>query len=318
MARRLVAAALLIMLSVPAAAQDFGSWLAGVRRDAVAAGISPPTVDQALAGLTPLPKVLELDRKQPEFTLTLQAYLDRAVSAQRIATGRERLRENAAILDAIAQRFRVEPRFLVALWGIESDFGRFTGDFPVVQSLATLAFDGRRSDYFRGELLDALRVLDRGVPPERLRGSWAGAMGQPQFMPSSYLRYAVGFQGGASPDIWTSQADVLASIANYLGRLGWRTDEGWGGPVLLTMPLDPAATGVDVPMRPLADWARLGVRRADGSPLQPPDRLANLVVAEDPQTGYLATANFKTLLKWNRSNFFVIAVGLLADRLGAS
>ncbi len=334
MARWLVAVALLAWASVPAAADDFATFLAGVRRDAIAAGIAPPTVDRALAGLAPLPRVLELDRKQPEFTLTVQAYLDRIVTSQRVAAGRDQLRQAADLMTAIGQRYRVEPRFVVALWGIESDFGRFTGDFSVVQALATLAFDGRRSSYFRGELLDALRVLDRGVPPTRLRGSWAGAMGQPQFMPSSYLRYAVAFRGGASPDIWTDPADVVASIANYLGRLGWRSGEGWGAEVALTQPLAPAAIGLDQPARPLAEWARLGVRRTDGAPLGPGDLPAKLVMVSDPpnsdhsggdpaaaatpaQHVYLATANFEVLLKWNRSNLFAVAVGILADRLGA-
>src|SRR5215831_7065633 len=182
--------------AAPAHADRFGDWLKGVRADARKEGIRAQTLDAAFVGVAPLPKVIELDRKQPEFTLTFLEYLDRVMPQMRIDRARDRLAQRRPVLDAVGQRYGVPPRFIVALWGIESDFGQQTGGFSVIAALATLAYDGRRAAYFRRELIDALRILDRGdVTPGAMKGSWAGAMGQSQFMPSSFLRYAVDFDG---------------------------------------------------------------------------------------------------------------------------
>ena len=293
---------------------DFQAWIQGVRRDALAQGIAAATLDRALAGVAPIPRVIELDHRQPETTLSFSEYLERVVSPQRRQAARERLQENRALLDAVGARFGVPPRFIVALWGIETDFGRVTGNFPVIDALATLAFEGRRAAFFRRELISALMIVDRQhIDPHRMTGSWAGAMGQSQFMPSSFLTYAVSYRGEAAPDIWNRRDDVFASIANYLARVGWRSEEGWGDSVRLPSGLDPAS---ESQLKPVGAWAALGVRRVDGSPLGERAGAAGLVApqgAEGPI--FLVYDNYRALLKWNNSSYFAISVGYLADSM---
>ena len=300
----------------PAAADGFDDWLRGLRTDAMARGISARTLDAALTGITPLTRVIELDRKQPESVLTFQEYLDRVLPQTRIDRARDRLAQRRPLLDQVAQRYGVAPRFIVALWGIESDFGQQTGGFSVIASLATLAYDGRRSSYFRGELIDALRILDHGdVTPTAMKGSWAGAMGQSQFMPSAFLRYAVDYDGDGRRDIWSDGPDLFASIANYLVQFGWHPDQSWGQPVLLPSGFDVNFANPEV-LRPSVEWLGLGVRHADGSALaesEPPSGLLMPAGAGGP--AFLVTDNFRVLLRWNKSNFFATAVGLLADRI---
>lgn len=316
---KLTALALMVglMAAPPASAsQDFAAWLDGVRAEALAAGISNATLDAALTGIEPIPRVIELDRRQPEFTLTLEQYLGRVVSTARIEKGRAKLAENKPLLEEVAARFGVQPRFVVALWGIETDFGRIDGGFPVVPALATLAFDGRRSAYFRKELMNALRILDQGhITPDRMKGSWAGAMGQSQFMPSSFLNFAVDYDGDGRRDLWTSRPDVFASASNYLARSGWQGDQTWGREVRLPAGFDGALEGPKT-RKPLGEWQTLGVRRADGSDLPQRDLPASILRpagADGP--AYLIYDNFHVILKWNRSNFFALAVGRLADSL---
>ena len=311
------AALALVTLAMPsgaAASVDFPGFLAGVRQDALAAGIKPATLDRALAGLQPIPRVLELDRKQPERVFTFAEYMERLVPPQRIEAARARLAENRALLDEIGAKYRVQPRFIVALWGVESDFGRGMGGFPVIGALATLAYDGRRSAFFRKELLNALKILDHGdIGPEAMIGSWAGAMGQSQFMPSSYLSYAVGWRGDGRRDIWNRKEDVFASIANYLARVGWHGDQNWGREVRLPPGFDRSLAGVDT-IKPLAEWQRLGVRRADGGDLPMAESAAALVLpGGEDGPALLAYSNFRAILKWNNSLFFASAVGRLAD-----
>jgi membrane-bound lytic murein transglycosylase B len=300
----------------PARADRFADWLNGVRADARAEGIRPQTVDAALAGVAPLPKVIELDRKQPEVTLSFGEYLDRVLPPARIDRARDKLMQRRPLLDQVAERYGVPPRYIVALWGIESDFGQQTGGFSVIAALATLAYDGRRSAYFRRELIDALRILDRGdITPAAMRGSWAGAMGQSQFMPSAFLRYAVDYDGDGRRDIWSDGPDLFASIANYLARSGWHAGEDWGRAVILPPGFNAGAANPDV-VRPAAEWAALGVRRADGGALAPSDPAGALLLpggADGP--AFLVFENFRVLLRWNRSNYFATAVGLLADRI---
>src|SRR5262249_17693609 len=214
--------------------RSFATWLQDLRTEALTLGIRAKTLDAALTGLQPLPRVIELDRKQPEETLTYAQYLERNLPAARVQKGLRLLNEHRTLLQEIGSKYGVPPGVIVALWGMESDFGRRAGDFPVLAALATLAYDGRRSALFRRELLEALRIVDAGyVRPEAMTGSWAGAMGQNQFMPSSYLKYAVDYYGNGRPDIWTKLADVFASTANYLARSGWRERETWGHSVVL-------------------------------------------------------------------------------------
>jgi membrane-bound lytic murein transglycosylase B len=310
------AAALLFARAAPAAETDFATWLAGLRQEALAQGIRPATLDLALRDVAPVPRIIELDRHQPETTLTYAQYLERVVSPQRKAQARRRFAENRALLEAVGRRYGVQPRFIVALWGIETDFGRVTGKYPVVTALATLAYDGRRSAFFRTELLNALQIVDRHhIDPHAMLGSWAGAMGQSQFMPSSFLRYAVSYRGGAAPDIWTRREDVFASIANYLAHEGWRGDETWGRRVSLPRGFDASLVGLGV-RKPVARWAALGLRRADGGRLPAQGIEASLVQPGGPDgPTLLVYPNYRTVLKWNNSNYFASAVGYLADSI---
>lgn len=306
--------------SAHAANKDFTVWLQGLRQEALADGIRAQTLNAALANIVPLDKVLELDRKQPEFTLTFEQYQTRVVNEARIQKGRELLREHEALLQRVSTQFDVPQQYIVALWGIETDFGRLTGGYSVIQALATLAYDGRRSSFFRKELLNALKILDQeNIRPAQMLGSWAGAMGQSQFMPSSFLNYAVDFDGDGRRDIWASRSDVFASIANYLNKVGWRRQEGWG--VRIAPPQGYVATDEDLKSeRSPAEWEQRGFVRLDGIvSSHAPEQRAQLVFPGGPEgPAYLTFPNFKVILRWNRSNYFAVAVGSLADRLIAS
>ena len=320
-----LAGALLAIFCAQAAAQpqqEFPQWLDGLRADALGQGISQATLDQALSGVQPIDRVIELDRRQPEFTMTFAGYLSHVVNPGRVKAGRRQLATHRRLLREVSARFGVPAPVVVAMWGIESDFGRLTGGFQVVPALATLAYDGRRSQYFRGELMNALKMIDGGVPAARLRGSWAGAMGQCQFMPSTYLRYAKRWSGDGRPDIWTSDEDVFASTANYLSQIGWNRGHGWGRAVRLPKHgMAQALFGLDR-KRSLREWNKLGLRLANGKSLPNSDLEASLIRAEtgkgeDVGHGppYLVYDNFQVIMKWNRSVFFALAAGTLADRL---
>ena len=319
--------ALLLGLSPPVLAADvsFADWLSTFKAEAIANGIDPAVAGQALDTVQPIDRVLELDRKQPEFTMTWDNYLAHTASPQRIEEGRKLLIQNSAALKRISHQYGVPPQQMVAMWGIESNYGRNMGTFAVIPALATLAYDGRRSQYFRGELMKALTMAQRGVPPQNMRGSWAGAMGQCQFMPSTYLNYAQSASGQGPADIWSNQEDVWASTGNYLSGLGWKAGEPWGMAIKLPKRgLAPALFGLDHP-RPLKDWTRLGVKRADGKPLNgPPEMKLALLHADASKDGsggtaqiYLVGDNFRALLHWNRSFFFALAAGTLADRVAS-
>ncbi len=299
-----------------AQAQPFDQWLGGLRAEAMKRGIKPETLDAALNGIKPIPRVVELDRRQPEFSLTFRQYMDRVVPNSRVEKGRRKYGENRELLERMGRKFGVQPRFLVAFWGIETDFGRVTGGFPVIPALATLAHDGRRSAYFRKELFNALEILNQGhIRAAEMSGSWAGAMGQCQFMPSSFLNFAVDGNGDGAKDIWSTKADVFASAANYLANSGWQDDQTWGRPVRLPAGFDPALADLGVRKR-LSEWQALGVRRADGRDLPARDLVASIVFTEGPgSAAYVVYGNFRAILKWNRSIFFAVAVGTLADRI---
>ena len=301
-------------------AQDEGTftdWLKELRQEALIAGISEKTLDAALAEIRqPLPEVVALDRRQPEFTQTLAEYVAARVSKQRIARGRKMLRRYPTWLGRVEKRYRVQRRFLVALWGIESNYGENTGDFAVIEALGTLAYDGRRSAYFRRELMDALRILDAGhIRLKRMKGSWAGAMGQCQFMPSTFRAYAVDAEGDGRIDLWHSVPDVLASAANFLAASGWQDDQTWGRAVRLPKDIDYTLAGLDTKLS-LPRWQALGVRRSNGRALPRRNLEASLLIPDGPEgKAYLVYDNFRVLLRWNRSNAFAIAVGILSDRL---
>lgn len=296
--------------------QPFGPWLAAMRAEASAEGISETTLAAALDGIEPIPRVIELDRDQPEFTLTFQQYLQRVAPDARVARGQRRLEENREILEAVSQEYGVPPEQIVALWGIETDFGRVSGGFQVVPALATLAHDGRRSAYFRGELMQALRIIDGGhIAAEAMMGSWAGAMGQCQFMPSSFVNAAVDRDGDGRKDIWGTPADVFASAANLLKRNGWRRGEPWGLHVKLPAVFDLGDEGLDT-RRTLSIWQDLGIRRPDGADLPDEDILASLIMPDGPDGPvFLVYENYRAILRWNRSHYFALTAGYLADRI---
>lgn len=299
---------------------DFATFLAGVRDDGLKGGLKPETLG-VLDQLAPLDKVVELDHRQPEFNVTFAAYLTAIMKPERIKKGRALLRENRALMTAVGKKYGVQPRFVVALWAIESGYGQSMGNYPVVASLATLAWEGRRRAFFRNELMAALSIIDNGdVPADKMIGSWAGAMGQCQFMPTTYLKYAQDWEGDGRRDIWRDRGDVLASTANYLSQIGWHDDQGWGRKVKLPAKLDHALVGLDK-SRTLKEWQALGVRAANGKALPNAALQASLVVT-DVEKGdgkgpaFLVYDNFRSVMTWNHSTFFALAVGHLADALG--
>jgi membrane-bound lytic murein transglycosylase B len=319
--RALLAAAPL--LAVPlgggqaaAAESGFSAFLAGVRRDASAQGVRSGTLDAVFRSVQFLPRVVELDRKQPERKFTFAEYLAKVVTQQRLDDARQHLVDNWQLLQRVRQRFNVQPRFVVALWGVESDFGRTMGDYFVPSALATLAYEGRRGPMFRAELLASLKILDQGnVRPDAMVGSWAGAMGQCQFMPTTYLSYAVDFDGDGRRDIWNDRADVLGSISNYIARLGWRGEESWGRQVILPASFDERLAGLDN-RRPVAEWSRLGVRPAGATPFSGREPDAALVLPDGAGgTALLVYDNFRVIKKWNNSTYFAAAVGYIADSI---
>jgi membrane-bound lytic murein transglycosylase B len=318
-----------VSMPPPAAAETrpdvaFPVWLETARQEALHKGISEATVTQAFAGLTPNPRVIELDGRQPEFSQTFWRYLDNAVSDTRVNRGRALMQQNAGLLTRLEARYGVPGRYLVAFWGIETDFGRNTGDFSVVRSLATLAYDGRRGAYFRGEMFDALTILDeRDIDNAHMTGSWAGAMGQTQFMPSAFLKYAVDQDGDGRKNIWTSVPDALGSVANYMKSVGWDGSQGWGGEVRLPARFDAALASLDTDatetVKSIAQWNALGVRRVDGGALPATDGPAALILpAGIAGPAFLVSGNYRAILKYNHSTFYAVAVGYLADRLGGA
>jgi membrane-bound lytic murein transglycosylase B len=304
----------------------FDAWLAALMGEAIGAGIDARLVTEALAPLAPLQQVIDADQSQVEVITTLDEYLRARVTPDLIAQGREMMRHHRALLDAVERAFGVPRQFVVAIWGAETYYGRYTGDVPVFPALATLAWQPRRAAYFRRELFAALTIVGgEQIKPQALVGSWAGAMGQPQFMPSSYLEYAVDFDGDGRRDIWGSVADTLASIANYLQRFGWKAGQTWGREVTLgspgvstdatrrSEPGDCAAMRVLSRPRTVAEWAALGVRRVDGARLLNVDVEASVVTID--RRSFLLYPNYTTVLRYNCSHRYALSVSMLADRI---
>lgn len=307
-------------LAVPAAAQarDFTAFLAGMRREARAAGISPAVIDHAFAGLRPNPRVIQLDRHQPEFTLTWAQYRSRIVSDARVERGRELLAQHRPLLDAVAARYGVPAGIIVGIWGLESNYGQSTGGFNVIDALATLAWDGRRAAFFRSELLDALRILQSGdITLAQMTGSYAGAMGQTQFMPDSFLKYAVDYSGTGRRDIWNDLGCVFASTANYLAREGWQPGVPWGEIARLPPGFDPALAGRQH-ARSLGEWQRMGVGRTGAASLSLATRAALLLPGGPGGEAFLAYhPSFRAIYRYNPSDFYCISVGLIGDLVTA-
>jgi membrane-bound lytic murein transglycosylase B len=299
-----------------AQSQSFQDFLAGVSAEARRGGVSPAILQRAFANIRPNDKVVELDRRQPEFTLTWEQYRDGRITQQRADRGKAAYAENRVLLEAIAARYEVNPRVVVAIWGLETNYGSFTGNYNVIEALATLAWEGRRAAFYRAELLAALRILQKGdTTPERMRGSWAGAMGHPQFMPTSFERLAVDFDGDGRRDIWDDRADALGSIGNYLAKSGWKGDERWGREVALPGGIDANSLGRNN-RRPLSEWVRLGVTAADGTALPSLDMSAAIIAPSGP-TGqaFAVYQNFNVIRRYNPSDYYALVVGLLSDRV---
>lgn len=307
----------MLALSGPvfAAAAGFGSWLNGFKADARGRGISSDTINDAFSDVEYLPRVIELDRKQPESRLTYQEYKTKVITQQRIEQGRRLLREHRGELNSASQKYGVPPEVIVALWGMETSYGKNTGGFSVVSALATLAYEGRREKFFRAELMNALEIIDDGhIAAGNMTGSWAGAMGQNQFMPSSFKSFAVDGNGDGRRDIWRSLPDVFASTANYLSKSGWNDGERWGRQVKITQNIPESLTGVSV-QKSIVEWSNMGVRSADGGKLPTSDGMyASLVMPDGPDgKAYLVYNNYRVIMKWNKSVYFATSVGLLSD-----
>lgn len=306
------------LLSSPVFAQDadrFQTFLQNVGQEAIAAGVSPATVARALPSIEHDETVIELDRKQPEKKITFTQYVKNVITPQRIAKGQRLGQEYEAALKQLEQIYGVPPAMVLSLWGIESSFGANQGDFSVLSSLATLAYEGRRADFFRNELIEALKILDEeGMTPEQLTGSWAGAMGHAQFMPSTFRKFAMDGDADGHRDIWTDEVDAIASIARYLAAEGWQAGQSWGEEVRLTKPVAESETGPNVALD-LATWQRYGVRMSSNT-LQKKDISASLIRPDGAGgRSFLVYDNFRALMRWNRSTYFATSVGLLADHI---
>lgn len=308
------------MVQKKANAAGFNAWVADFKKRAVSEyDFSSEFLDKAFANAQFKERVVELDNSQPYSKMTFATYRERVIPQSRIDKARKKYRENRQLLNAVGQKYGVQPRFIVALWAIESNFGENMGGFGIIESLATLAYEGRRAEFFEKELVHALNIIKHGdVTVEDMKGSWAGAMGQTQFMPSSYRELAVDYDGDGKRDIWNTKADAFASIANYLSKRGWDDETTWGREVTLPNDFDHALLGRKV-TKTIRQWHDLGVKTSsDGTlPLARGDLDASIVAPEDDAPPYfMVYGNYNVIMKWNRSTYFASAVGLLSDAIG--
>ena len=308
----------LMLFSTPAlAAETFDTWLVSFKKDALAKGIKQKTMDDALAKTVPIAEVIKLDRKQPEGTKTLTEYLEVVLNGARIEIGKQQLQDHAKILTEVEKKYGVDKEVIIALWGIETSYGENTGNYSIVDVLATLAYEGRRREFFHDELINALKILDEGhIALDEMSGSWAGAMGQCQFMPSSFLQYAVDYNKDGKRDIWSNTEDVFASIANYLKSEGWKLDGEIAMPVNLPEGFDIKLTDIKN-TKPTHQWRDLGVTYNDGSPLVDNALPASVIMVgrDAGAVPYIVYDNYKVILKWNRSRYFATAVDMLAEEI---
>ncbi|SKA49783.1 lytic murein transglycosylase [Enterovibrio nigricans] len=307
-------------MTAPAMAEkpSFESYVAGLKEEGAEKGIDSVLLEDAFDGIRYREKAVKADRNQPEKRLTLDEYIPRAVPDWKVAKARKLYDQHYNDLKRIGDEFGVQPRFLVALWGVESNFGAFTGNYNVVEALTTLAYDGRREAFFRNEVFAALSILNEGhISVDSMKGSWAGAMGQCQFMPSSFLSYAADGNGDGKKDIWNSRPDVFASSANYLKNAGWDDEFTWGRQVALPKKLDKDLIGLDKEKaKTLSEWQELGIRRLNNGDLPDVDIQAWLIQPDDEKgRSYLVYGNYQSLMRWNRSHYFALAVSHLADRI---
>jgi membrane-bound lytic murein transglycosylase B len=297
-------------------APDFQDWLAALRDEARAKGISEATLNAALRDVAPVTRAIELDRRQPEFTQTFWTYLDQRVNERRRERGRMLLATHRRLLDRIHAEHGVPPRYIIAFWGLETNFGDYRGSFRVVDTLATLAYDQRRSHFFRAQLLDALRIIEDGhILPDAMLGSWAGAMGHMQFMPSTFIGHAVDYTGDGRKDIWGSLPDAFSSAANFLSNVGWQPNQTWGREVRLPENFDLLLATLNT-RKSLTQWSALGVCQANGRPLPHADMQGSIVLPQGHSgPAFLVYDNFRVIMRWNHSINYAISVGHLADRI---
>lgn len=310
---------------------SFETYVANLKKEAIEQGYETEFVEKSFADIKYLKRAVKADKNQPEFIETLDTYLPKRVPEWKVSKAREAYKENLPLLEKIAKQYGVQPRFIVSLWALETNFGRIQGKMPIIDSVTTLAYDGRRETFFKKQLFASLEILKQGhIPQDKFVGSWAGAMGQCQFIPTSFLAYAADGDGDGKKDIWTNRADVFASIANYLKQEGWDDNKTWGRQVLLPEGFDhkhimPKGSrgrsqwlkNFAASEKTLAQWRALGVTRMDKRPLPEVDITAALIMPDDAKGRmYLAYDNYKSLMHWNRSYYFVTSVGYLADRIG--
>ncbi|MDG1281837.1 MAG: lytic murein transglycosylase [Pseudorhodobacter sp.] len=309
----------LVQASASGSQAGLQRWIAGFRGRALSAGISASVFDAAMTGASYDPDIIRRDRTQSEFTKTIWDYLDTAASDARVTNGRAALAKHRSVLERIEARYGVEKEVVTAIWGLESAYGTFRGTTPTLGALATLAYDGRRGAFFEAQLLAGLKILQSGdTTPARMQGSWAGAMGHTQFMPTSYLDHAVDFTGDGKRDIWSDDpTDALASTAAYLASFGWTKGMPWGVEVTLPQGFDYAETGERV-KKPVAGWQAQGVRQVDGADLPDHGPASILLPAGAQGVAFLIFANFQVIERYNSADAYVIAVGHLADRIGGA
>lgn len=310
-------AATTAFLSTPAFAQgEFRACLQAIKTEALRQGVSAETADRAFQNLTPDQKVIDLDSRQPEFTLTYGRYIGNSVTPERVAKGRQKMAQYRSLLDALQREYGVPPQYLVAFWGMETNYGTFLGDFQVVRSVATLACMTKRIAFFTNETVQALRILaTNGMTSQQLRGSWAGAMGNMQFMPSTFMKYAVDRDGNGRIDLWNSMPDAFASAANFLRGIGFKPGLPSSDEVFLpqNFPLEQADTSVE---KPVKAWAAMGVKRAGGAPLPASDEPSSIILPAGWRgPAFILYPNFKAVMNWNRSTLYALAVGILARQI---
>jgi membrane-bound lytic murein transglycosylase B len=296
----------------------FNDYVSMLKQEAIAQGFSAQFVEQQFEGVQFHQKAVVADKNQPESKLTLDTYLATRVPDWKVQKALALLNEHSEALKKVEQQYGVQARFIVALWANESNFGTYMGKYPVISSLATMAYEGRREEFFKKQLFAALTILQEGhISKEKFLGSWAGAMGQSQFIPTTFLAYAVDFDQDGKKDIWGNTSDVFASIAKFLKSEGWDKEQTWGRQVVLPEGFDMSLTGLNKSnKRTLLQWQTLGVRRYSGEDL-PAVNVNALLIAPDGAAGrvYLAYDNFETLMRWNRSSYFGVAIGYLSDRI---
>ena len=299
-----------------AADAKFAAFVRDFRATALAAGIKPETYDRSMAGISRNPRVEQANLQQPEFVKPIWEYLDTAVSDKRVATGAQLFAADQPMLQKLHTRFGVPPEYLVAIWGIESNYGDAMGHLNMFEALATLAYDGPRMEFGRKELIAAMKMEEReNLDPKQMTSSWAGAFGQTQFVPSSFLTNAVDGDGDGKIDLWHSPADALASTALLLANAGWKDAQPWGYEVTLPTGFDYGDADIDT-VKTIADWKKLGIRKTDGEPFNVPDRPASIILPAGARgPAFMVFDDFKTVLKYNNAQSYALAVCLLADRI---